>query len=98
VCYAAFARVEGDGFHTATGAAGCYSVTEFVEGYYEHLYGVSYCLQGWEQWGLGGGSYLEGPKRVLDIRYVPEERDDCDVENDYAQRYSLRVVHGQTTS
>jgi hypothetical protein len=46
----------------------------------------------------GGRGYLEGPKRVLDIRYVPKERDDCDVENNYAQRYSLRVVHGQTTS
>lgn len=45
-----------------------------------------------------GEGYLEGPERVFDIRNVPENSDDCHVENDYAKCYSLRVVDGEAAA
>jgi hypothetical protein len=37
VCNSAFAWVEGDGLDAPTGTAGCYGVSEFVEGNDQHL-------------------------------------------------------------
>ena len=44
------------------------------------------------------GKYLEWPKGVFNVGDIPEKCDNCNVENDYSQRDSLRMIYGQTSS
>lgn len=74
-------------------------MAEFVEGDHEHLSRTQISAPaGRWGWRESRGCYLEWPERVFDIRDIPEESNDCHVENDYPQRYPLRVVYGEAAA